>query len=165
MKVNGIPSTSAYSGVSSGSASNGVGREAVIRHAPQRPADHLLAQKLRAERPHAEDVRDRAASQPSVSMETDTTQRTCSPSRPAWPTVFITSRSRSASVSVSASVVLAAHPQVALEHLDLWRGQLAELVDSASPDLEFLAVDQDRVRPVQQAPLLRCAGPRRWRTA
>ena len=43
------------------------------------------------------------ASQPSVSMETLTTHLTCSPSLPALPTVFITSRSRSSSVRLSAS--------------------------------------------------------------
>jgi hypothetical protein len=46
------------------------------------------------------------ASQPSVSMETDTTQRMEPPSRPALPTVFMTSRSRSWSVSLSASARL-----------------------------------------------------------
>src|SRR3990172_5681067 len=43
------------------------------------------------------------ASQPSVSIDTDTTHFTCSPSLPGLPTVFITSRSRSSSVSASAS--------------------------------------------------------------
>ncbi len=43
------------------------------------------------------------ASHPSVSMDTDTTQRTSSPSLPGLPTVFITSRSRSSSVSSSTS--------------------------------------------------------------
>lgn len=42
-------------------------------------------------------------SQPLVSIETETTQRTCSPSLPAFPTVFMTSRSRSSSVSSSTS--------------------------------------------------------------
>ena len=37
-------------------------------------------------------------SQPSVSMDTDTTQRMDSPSFPTLPTVFMTSRSSSASV-------------------------------------------------------------------
>ena len=41
------------------------------------------------------------ASQPSVSMQTDTTQRICSPSLPGLPIVFITSRSRSSSVRSS----------------------------------------------------------------
>jgi hypothetical protein len=43
------------------------------------------------------------ASQPSVSIDTDTTQRICSPSLPALPTVFITSRMRSSSVSLDTS--------------------------------------------------------------
>ena len=43
------------------------------------------------------------ASQPSVSIETETTHFTCSPSLPGLPTVFITSRRRSSSVSCSAS--------------------------------------------------------------
>src|SRR5450759_5197183 len=42
------------------------------------------------------------ASQPSVSIETETTQRTCSPSRPGLPIVFMTSRRRSSSVISSA---------------------------------------------------------------
>ncbi len=42
------------------------------------------------------------ASQPSVSMETETTHRIASPSRPCLPTVFITSRSNSWSVMFSA---------------------------------------------------------------
>ena len=43
------------------------------------------------------------ASQPSVSMATETTQRMSSPSRPGLPTVFMASRSKSASVIASAS--------------------------------------------------------------
>ena len=42
------------------------------------------------------------ASQPSVSIDTDTTQRVVPPSRSATPTVFITSRSRSWSDRLSA---------------------------------------------------------------
>ena len=38
-------------------------------------------------------------SQPSVSMETETTQRICSPRRPGRPTVFITSRSSALSLA------------------------------------------------------------------
>ena len=41
------------------------------------------------------------ASQPSVSIDTEITQRTCSPSLPGLPTVLSTSRSRSSSVSSS----------------------------------------------------------------
>ena len=43
------------------------------------------------------------ASQPSVSIATETTQRMCSPSLPVLPIVFIASRRRSASVSLSTS--------------------------------------------------------------
>ena len=43
------------------------------------------------------------ASQPSESMETETTQRIDSPRRPGLPTVFITSRRSSLSVMASAS--------------------------------------------------------------
>ena len=42
------------------------------------------------------------ASQPSLSIETDTTQRVRPPRRPSTPTVLTTSRSRSSSVSRSA---------------------------------------------------------------
>ncbi len=43
------------------------------------------------------------ASHPSVSIDTLTTHLTCSPSLPGLPTVFMTSRSRSFSVRLSAS--------------------------------------------------------------
>ena len=43
------------------------------------------------------------ASQPSVSMETETTHLTCSPSFPGFPMVFMTSRKRSSSVRASGS--------------------------------------------------------------
>ena len=42
-------------------------------------------------------------SQPSVSIETETTQRTPSPRRPGLPTVFMTSRKSSASDTASAA--------------------------------------------------------------
>ena len=42
-------------------------------------------------------------SQPSVSIDTETTQRICSPSRPVRPTVFMTSRSNSPSVGSAVS--------------------------------------------------------------
>jgi len=55
------------------------------------------------------------AYQPSVSMETETTQRTDSPRVPGWvpglPTVFMTSRSRVASsISLPARIWLASFP-------------------------------------------------------
>src|SRR6266481_2429262 len=48
------------------------------------------------------------ASQPSVSMETLTTHLTCSPSLPALPTVFITSRSRCSSGAARRPAVVVA---------------------------------------------------------
>ena len=47
------------------------------------------------------------ASQPSVSMETDTTQRIFPPSRPSLPTVFITSRSSSCTLMSSGGLLVA----------------------------------------------------------
>ena len=74
------------------------------------------------------------ASQPSVSIETETTQRMCSPSRPGLPTVFITSRSSSASVSLSSggAVARALH-HLAAELLDFGLDALKSS-SSASPD-------------------------------
>ncbi len=90
--------------------------------------DHLLAEKLRAEGADAEDVRDGVGVPPSVSIETETTQRICSPSRPGLPTVFITSRRRSWSVILApASASPGALDDLALELLDLGSCQLAEI--------------------------------------
>ena len=86
------------------------------------------------------------ASQPSVSMETETTQRTCSPSLPGLPTVFSTSRIRSSSVSSSASRPGKRCAVLGLELLDLGGGELLELGAHALAGLELLAVHEDRVR-------------------
>jgi hypothetical protein len=98
------------------------------------------------------------ASQPSVSIETETTQRTCSPSLPGLPTVFITSRSRSSSVSCrrprrgSAAVL-------GLELLDL---PAAIFLKSAHrlAGLELGGVDQDRAGRSATRP-----SSRRWRSS
>ena len=76
------------------------------------------------------------ASQPSVSMETETTQRMDPPSRPCLPTVFITSRSSSWSVMFSACAAVAgALDDLAAEALDLvGRPCSRKLSSSASPD-------------------------------
>ena len=87
------------------------------------------------------------ASQPSVSIETLTTQRTCSPSRPLLPTVFITSRSSSLVVDlldVGAGVALAV---LRLEGRDLGGRDLLEVVLHPLAGLELRRVDEDRARP------------------
>jgi len=67
----------------------------LIRLVTQGTANHLLVEELCAKRANAEYVGKVLATHPSVSMETETTQRIDWPSRPFLPTVFITSRSRS----------------------------------------------------------------------
>jgi hypothetical protein len=74
VKSNGMPSTSAYSTL------NRPFFVEVVGLAAKRAADDLFAEKLRAESAHAKNVGDVLASQPSVSMETETTQRMDSPS-------------------------------------------------------------------------------------
>ena len=83
------------------------------------------------------------ASQPSVSIETLTTQRTSAPSLPFLPTVFITSRSRSSIgelVGVGARVALAV---LSLELGDLQPGGLLEVVLERLAGLELRGVNQD----------------------
>ena len=87
------------------------------------------------------------ASQPSVSMETETTQRMEPPSRPCLPTVFMTSRSRSWSVMFSpARGIAGALDDLAAEALDLVGRHAAEVVVQRFAGFELLAVDQQRVR-------------------
>ena len=88
------------------------------------------------------------ASQPSVSIDTDTTQRICSPSWPVLPTVFMTSRSsvlRRRSSSPACGVA-GALDDLAAEPLDLVRRHLAEVLVERLAGFELRAVDQDRVR-------------------
>ena len=92
------------------------------------------------------------ASQPSVSMLTETTQRICSPSLPGLPIVFITSRRRSSSVRSSAerpgkrSRYSALNSAISAAAIFLNSGLIA------SPDSSCLRVDQDGLGAV---------GPRR----
>ena len=67
----------------------------LVRLPAQRAADDLLAEQLRSEGADAEDVRYGVRSQPSVSIETEETQRIFPPNCPYLPTVFMTSRSNS----------------------------------------------------------------------
>ena len=94
-------------------------------------------------------------SQPSVSIDTETTQRICSPSRPGRPTVFITSRSRSLSlVSPCAAAGAFAGGQLALELLDLGAGGVAEALVERLAGLDLAGVDQQRVRAGEAAAVL-----------
>ena len=96
------------------------------------------------------------ASHPSVSIETETTHLTCSPSLPGLPTVFITSRSRSSSVRSSASRPGNRLAILGLELLDLGSRDRLEVRTHCLAGFELGAVDQDRVGAVQP-----CAVPRR----
>src|SRR5260370_455606 len=86
------------------------------------------------------------ASQPSVSMATETTQRMCSPSLPLLPMVFIASRSRSASVSLSTSapgiVLLVAAVEAAQRALKHLRHHPALRPGARIPRLERAALGQ-----------------------
>jgi len=73
-------------------------------------------------------------SHPSVSIETETTQRTCSPSRPGLPTVFMTSRSRSSSVIFSAALWPERWANAVLNASISGRAKLRNSVDTASPE-------------------------------
>ena len=96
------------------------------------------------------------ASQPSVSMETETTQRIEPPSWPGLPTVFMTSRSSSWSVMFSACAAIAgALDDLAAEALDLVGGHAAEVVVERIAGFELLAVDEQRVRPRQRVAVSR----------
>ena len=75
------------------------------------------------------------ASQPSVSIETETTQRICSPSRPFLPTVFITSRSRSWSVDVLARAMSPVRSTISRRNRSISSAAMArKSLSSASPD-------------------------------
>ena len=75
------------------------------------------------------------ASHPSLSIETETTHRIEPPSRPAFPTVFITSRSRSLVGEMPGlAPVAGALDDLAAEALDLVRGHLAEARVQQLPD-------------------------------
>ena len=91
------------------------------------------------------------ASQPSVSIETETTQRMEPPSCPGLPTVFMTSRSNSWSVMFSpARGIAGALDDLAAEALDLVGRHAAEIVVERVAGFELLAVDEQRVRARQR---------------
>ena len=87
------------------------------------------------------------ASQPSVSIETLTTQRTCSPSLPCLPTVFITSRSSSSSVIFSTSAPGLRWRYSCLNASISCGGGLLEVGLHRLAGLELRGVDEDRARP------------------
>ena len=82
------------------------------------------------------------ASQPSVSMATETTQRMESPSRPGLLTVFMTSRSRAWSVMFSACWRSPVRSMMSRRALDLVGSHGAEIVVQLLARFELLAVDQ-----------------------
>ena len=100
------------------------------------------------------------ASQPSVSIATDTTQRMCSPSRPRLPTVFMTSRRMSSSVMSSA---LRPGKRATYSRLNCSisaRGGLAERRVERVAAVELGRVDQEGVRAVAEAAVLLVAEER-----
>ena len=83
------------------------------------------------------------ASHPSVSIETETTQRIEPPSCPCLPTVFMTSRSNSWSVMFSAGTdITCAFDDFTPESLNLVGGHAAEIVVERVAGFELLAVDE-----------------------
>ena len=87
------------------------------------------------------------ASHPSVSIETETTQRMLPPSVPGLPTVFMTSRKQLLVAEVLRGAGIAgALDDLAAEALDLVRGHGAEVGVEGIAGFELLAVDQERVR-------------------
>ena len=94
------------------------------------------------------------ASQPSVSIETLTTHLTCSPSLPGLPTVFMTSRSRSSSVRLSASRPGKRARYSALNSSISRAAIFLKSALIAFARFELLAVDQDRVGPRAPAAVL-----------
>ena len=94
-------------------------------------------------------------SQPSVSIDTDTTQRICSPSRPGRPTVFITSRSSALSlVSPCDAAGTFAGGELALELLDLGTGGVPEALVQRVAGFDLAGVDQQRARTGEAGALL-----------
>ena len=88
------------------------------------------------------------ASQPSVSIETETTQRMLSPRRPGLPTVFMTSRRRSWSLIFSPACASPVRcDEIAPEALDLVRCHGAEVLVERLAGFELFAVDQQGARP------------------
>ena len=81
------------------------------------------------------------ASHPSVSMETETTQRMSAPSLPARPTVFITSRRMSASVSLSMSRGSLRLRRSFLKSAISPAASSRNSPESASPAVDLLGVD------------------------
>ena len=94
-------------------------------------------------------------SQPSVSIDTETTQRICSPSRPGRPTVFITSRSNALSLGFALRAAGAfAGRELALELLDLGTGGVAEALVERIAGFDLAGVDQQRARAGKAAALV-----------
>ena len=93
------------------------------------------------------------ASQPSVSMETDTTQRIDSPNRSGLPTVFITSRSNSWSERFSAWRRSAGtFDNLAAEACDLICRHSPKIGVQGVAGFELLAVDEEGTRTRQLSP-------------
>ncbi len=87
------------------------------------------------------------ASQPSVSIETETTQRICSPSLPFLPTVFIASRRRSASVSFRRRRLGCAGGSSCLKASISRAASCLKSLAERLAGLELRRVDQDRALP------------------
>ena len=92
-------------------------------------------------------------SHPSVSIETETTHRTCSPSRPSLPTVFMTSRSRSWSVMFSTAFASCrALADVALELFDLGSSHFAEVFFQSVTGFQLLGINEQGVGRARRLP-------------
>ena len=98
------------------------------------------------------------ASQPSVSMETETTQRMAPPSCPGLPTVFMTSRSSSWSEMLSpACASPAAFDYLPPKALNLVGRHRSEVIVKCITSFELLAVD----RAAYSVAATGCRWPRR----
>ena len=95
------------------------------------------------------------ASQPSVSIETETTQRIVAPRRPSLPTVFMTSRRRSWSLMFVAGPRIArALDDLATEALDLVAGRFPKVLVEILAGLKLFAIDE---QGAGRASLLPCS--------
>src|SRR5438093_10612394 len=95
------------------------------------------------------------ASQPSVSMATDTTQRMVSPRRPGLPTVFIASRSRSWSVRFSAWRRSPVRSMISRRKRSISSAAIPpEILVEPLTALELLAVDEQCLRAGERVAML-----------
>ena len=126
-----------------------------VAHAAQGAADDLLAEQLRAEGPHAEDVGD-GVGVPALGEHRDADDALDVLAELAGLADGVHDLAEQVFVGEALGVAAGEAGAVfGLEFLDLAGGDLLEVVAHRLAGFELLAVDQDRVRPVAPGAVLR----------